>query len=184
MAAIAPEETGERYSSDHKIFTTDPSEWMQYIYKEVCVVTEAGTSYTGRVYTIDPVSQSIVLVSFDGDTVSRIRAVMGHSVQHVVVVDENTDKYKEALDSLFRTKDHVALSPDELSERKEKLRLWLLKNRIPVSVSGENSDVLMIADALSIQAPYNAESCQSTNEIILGRIQGLITSMPKDAHQW
>ena len=182
--ASSQEETGEGVVSSHQIFATDPAEWMQYVYKEVCVTTKNGSSYTGRVYTIDPVTRTFILVSFDGQTVTRFRAVLGQNVQNAVILDEDTEKYKETLDGLFRTKDDVALSPEESAQRKEKLRLWLLKNRIPVTVSKENSEILMISDALSIEPPYGVDNCQSTNEIILGRIQGLLSSMPKDVHQW
>ena len=172
--------------ADHPIFTTDPAEWMQYVYKEVCVTVESGETFTGRVYTIDPVSQTVVLASMDGQKVTKIRAVLGHTVQNMIVLDDNVEKYREVLDVLFCPVDDKisALSPEELKQKQEKLRLWLLKNRIPVSVSGDNSELLMVSDALTIEPPYGVANCLSTNEIILGRIQGLVTSMPKDAHHW
>ena len=48
----------------HPIFTKDPVEWMDFVHKEVCITTSVDTTHTGWVYTIDPVSQSIVLVRF------------------------------------------------------------------------------------------------------------------------
>ena len=88
------------------------------------------------------------------------------------------------LDNLFKTHADEKLSPEELKEKQSKLKSWLLKNRIPVTVSGENSELLVVADVLTVEPPYESRNCQSTNEIILGRIQGLIASMPKDVHQW
>jgi len=170
--------------SSHPIFQKDPAEWMQYVYKEVCVTTASTTCFTGRVYSIDPVSQMIMLATFDGQTIVRVQAIMGHAVQDIVVVDNNVEKYRSALDNLFKPVDHVALSPEELKEKQEHLRTWLAKNRIPVQVSGENCELLVISNALTIEPPYGVKDCQSTNEIILGRIQGLIANMPKDAYLW
>ena len=182
--AESQENGEEKFVAGDAIFTTDPSEWMQYVYKEVCVTTKTGALYTGRVYTVDPVSQAIVLANFDGQTLIQYVAVMGHAIESIAIMDDNIEKYKDTLDCLFRSKDDVLLGPEELDQKKEKLRLWLLKNRIPVVISGENSEILMVSDVLSIEPPYGIDDCQSTNEIVLGRIQGLVTSMPKDAHQW
>jgi gem associated protein 6 len=57
----------------------------------------------------------------------------------------------------------------------------LLKNRLPVEINGE---LLNVAEALVIQPPYGSENCVSTNEIILGKIQGLIKNMPADQDEW
>ena len=71
---------------EHPIFYTDPSEWMNYIGKEVCVTIETGESHTGWVYTVDPVSQSVVLVRFNNDDDKiNVKVVMGHAVQSIVV---------------------------------------------------------------------------------------------------
>ena len=47
-------------------------------------------------------------------------------------------------------------------------------------VSADNEEVLSISDALYIEPPYSVESCRSTNEIVLGRVQGLIKNMPEN----
>lgn len=173
---------------EHPIFTSDPEQFMQWLYKEICVTMEDGSTLTGRCYTVDPVSQSIVLVKIDqcDNSVDKVKVVMGHCIENVTVLDENIGKYKAILDSLFRgaCDDGKTLSPEELESRKESLKLWLLKNRLPVSVSGEDSEILSIAEAVFIEPPYGANQCRSTNEIILGKVQGLIKSMPKDHRDW
>lgn len=170
----------------HPIFTTDPAEWIQYLYKEVCVTTELGSSHTGWVYTVDPVSQSVVLVRFgpDEETKPTLEVVLGHAIQSIVVLDDNVNKNKHRLEYLFRPKKADVLSPEEMKQKQEKLKLWLLKNRLPVKVTGNNSELLSVTDALVIEPPYEYDNCQSTNEIILGRIQGLIKNMPKDVEDW
>ncbi|XP_016334122.1 gem-associated protein 6-like [Sinocyclocheilus anshuiensis] len=67
------------------------------------------------------------------------------------------------------------LSAEELKSRRESLRLWLEKNRVPVTEDGE---VLRVANALTISAPYRPGDCSSANEIILARIQSLVESSP------
>ena len=180
--------SAETQVASHPIFNTDPAEQVRYVYRELCVTTKDGNGYSGRCYTIDPVSQSVVLVRFtENGRVEKIRIIMGHSIQKVTVLDEDTEKYKVTLDGLFRNNGisaDMALTPAELDEKKEHLRLWLSKNRIPVQVCEDNAKVLSISDALFIEPPYNSENCRSTNEIILGRVQGLIKSMPADQSQW
>ena len=100
------------------------------------------------------------------------------------VLDENVMKHKAEFDALFKPKELLTASPEELKKKQERLKGWLLKNRIPVTVSGENSELLCLSDALTIEPPYTTDSCQSTNQIILGRIQGLIANMPKDIEEW
>ena len=93
---------------DHPIFYTDPSEWMNYVGKEVCVTIETGESHTGWVYTIDPVSRSVVLLRFndtDDDDKIKVKVVMGHAVQSIVVLDDNVMKHKAEFDGLFKPKE-------------------------------------------------------------------------------
>lgn len=167
----------------HPIFSKDPEQWTQYLNKEVLVVSEDGTEWTGWVYTIDPVSETIVLLTFQDDRL-QMSMVMGHSVRSITVTNEDTKTHEKDIESLFRPKEVQNLSDDELEARKNKLKSWLLKNRLPVSVTGNNGDVLSVSDALFIEPPYGSDHCRSTNEIILGRIQGLIKNMPADHEDW
>ena len=167
----------------HPIFKRDPEEWMQYVYKQVSVLKADGSEAIGWVYTVDPVSESFVLVTFLDDK-TQMEMIMGPSVQRVSVLDENQETYKRKLDGLFRAPEVASLTEEELEQRKNRLKMWLSKNRLPVQVSGNNGEILSISDALFIEPPYGADNCRSTNEIILGRIQGLIKNMPADQEDW
>ena len=181
------DQTFENMTSCHPVFTRDPSEFTSHLHKEVCVTADDGTTHKGWVYTVDPVSQSVVLVQFatpkGTDTAaphpSQLEVIMGHAVVNITTVNEMTDIHKKELDGLFRPKLMDKLSVEELGQRKEKVRSWLAMNRMPVTVSGDHGEVLNISDAVFIEPPYEAENCRSTNEIILGRIQGLIKNIPK-----
>ncbi|PVD38825.1 hypothetical protein C0Q70_01449 [Pomacea canaliculata] len=173
----------ENSSETHPIFLRDPDEWLQYVYKHVSVVTEDDDEHVGWLYTVDPVSESFVLVHFLEENV-QLSILLGSSITKVTVLADAGVGVKEKLDALFRPKAEAEISEDELKARKQKLKMWLEKNRLPVQLTGDNSEILSISDALIIQPPYGENNCHSMNEIILGRIQGLIKSMPEDHDKW
>ena len=171
----------------HPIFLQDPAHWMQYISKKVCILTENNHEHIGWVFTVDPVSTTFVLAQFSSDGKTEVEIVMGHAVKKVTILDvdsleENSDlKEKtihEKLNSLFVHKFSSEYSESNFATRKEQLRSWLLKNRLPVDEKEDQS--LCIADVVTVTPPYTAETCISINEIILAKIQGLIKSMPEE----
>eukprot|EP00058_Branchiostoma_floridae_P024604 XP_002610094.1 hypothetical protein BRAFLDRAFT_60087 [Branchiostoma floridae] len=155
-----------------------PGFWRSHVYKEVEITTVDGRKHRGWVYTVDPVSESVVLVQFEEDRKKTVEMVMGHAMKGIIVVNEDIDCHKEELDHIFITADDTRFSKQDLETRRDELKQWLEKNRLPVKVSGKEGELLSISDALVIEPPYSAESCRSTNEIILGRIQALIRSKP------
>lgn len=172
----------------HPIFSKDPGQWMALIHKEVLVTAETGRQHQGWVYTIDPVTESIALAQFDGPTknLQNIEIVLGHAVKEMRVVNENTEEFRDALTNLCKSVSDMpeTLSKETLKRRQLSLKSWLEKNRLPVRVSGELDETLTIADVLVVQPPFGPENCICTNEIVLGRIQGLIKNMPADHEQW
>ncbi|KAK3585163.1 hypothetical protein CHS0354_001786 [Potamilus streckersoni] len=175
--------TDEESEDLHVIFKKDPEEWMQYVYKQVSITTDDERDHIGWVYTVDPVSETFVLVRFSGEKY-KLELVFGHAVRTVTILNDSTETNKERLDRLFRYDTFNNLSQEELKKKQKLLKLWLCKNRIPVTVSGSNGELLTVSDALIIKPPYGPEDCCGTNEIILGRIQGLIKNMPPDHDQW
>jgi len=162
----------------HNIFDEDPGDLIQYVYKEVEVITLNGVSHQGWVYTIDPVSLSLGLIRFSQGRVSQIELIMGHAVKEIQVLNENTDTYKDQLDSIFKSSALPNLSSNEVASRRDRIVSWLVKNRIPVQVCSDQPGLLSIGDVLYIHPPYLPENCQSSNEIVLGKIQGLLKNMP------
>lgn len=150
---------------------------------QVAVMTEDGTEHVGIVYTVDPVSQTYVLANFEEER-TKLDLVMGHAITSVCVLSDNMESRKQLLDGLFRPAVENHLSEDDIKKRQSVVKAWLLKNRLPVDVGGVHGELLSVADALVIQPPYGPENCVSTNEIILGKIQGLIKNMPPDQDQW
>jgi len=159
-----------RLTPTDSVYTVKPLELRKYVQKFVEIVTIDGEKLLGTVYTIDPVSESVVLVTQkDGNTCMDI--VMGHAVKSLVISSSNVCTGQE---EIFPSVS-VNISKEEAEARKKKIRSWLCKNRIPVE---ENGELLIVKDALQIYPPYGKDQCLSGNEIILGRVQDLIATMP------
>ncbi|XP_070841166.1 gem-associated protein 6 [Chaetodon trifascialis] len=147
-----------------------PLQWIRYVNKQVMV--KAGKEeHRGWLLTVDPVSASLVLVNFREEGGASVQVVMGHAVEEVQVLQEADEKTTERLQTSFLPARTARLDLEELRRRKEGVRRWLEKNRVPVS---EEGDDLRVAGVLTITAPYRPEDCLSANQIILDRIQKLI----------
>lgn len=169
----------------HPIFMRDPTDWIKWVDHEVQVSTEDGEVHVGHVYTVDPVSESIVLinhadVSLEASPRMSLKLLMGASVTDVKLISDGTEAVKHRFNHLFRPAVDTILNDEELNRRKMNLKSWLEKNRLPVALGGTGWQYLTVADALTIQPPYTEDSCISTNEIVLSRIQGLIKNMPDE----
>ncbi|KAK7127340.1 hypothetical protein R3I93_020046 [Phoxinus phoxinus] len=157
-----------------------PQQWQEFVNQEVCVTAHDQQSFEGRVFTVDPVSASVVLVSFP-ETKLRpsVRVILGHAVTDVQILASGTPDSESRMKSLFLPDTAQVLGADELKSRRENLRVWLEKNRVPVT---EDGDVLRVASVLSISAPYSTGDCNCANEIILARVQSLVESVPGELH--
>lgn len=149
-----------------------PAEWQEFLNKEVVVTDDEKSCHQGWVFTVDPVSGNIVLVQFLEDRASVV-AVMGHAVQKVEVLREGDSSMSEKLTALLMP-ERQTYSQEQMEQRKQILKDWLLKNRIPVTEQGRNQEVLCVAGVLTVAPPYRSEDCSSSNQIILSRIQSLI----------
>ncbi|XP_023654272.1 gem-associated protein 6 [Paramormyrops kingsleyae] len=152
-----------------------PLEWQRYVNNEVKVVADEKRQYQGWVYTVDPVSASIVLVNPQEDGRAHVTVVMGHAVEKVELLQDGGEEIAQRLSSLFSPDGVQTVSREELQSKKGCLRAWLEKNRIPVTEEGE---ALCVAGVLRINPPYGSADCISSNEIILSRVQSLVESNP------
>uniref|UniRef100_A0A8C5WQS8 Gem-associated protein 6 n=1 Tax=Laticauda laticaudata TaxID=8630 RepID=A0A8C5WQS8_LATLA len=153
-----------------------PLEWQAFVDKEVKVLAAEKRQYKGWVLTVDPVSANILLANpLENGRVSIV-VVLGHAVQDIEIVAEKDDEIKEKLAHLFMAGKNQTYNKEELDRKKNSLKSWLEKNHIPVKEQGESQPVLCVAGVLTIDPPYGPENCNSSNEIILCRVQGLIQS--------
>ncbi|XP_061684639.1 gem-associated protein 6 [Syngnathoides biaculeatus] len=145
-----------------------PLQWATFVDKELRVT--AGTEarqFEGWLLTVDPVSASMVLVTFSAAGGAGIQVVTGHAVRHVEALQEGDVATTRRLRSLFPAPE--AEGPDP--RRRAAVRRWLEENRVPVE---ERGDRLRVAGALTVVAPYGPDDCSGTNQIVLDRIQKLL----------
>ncbi|KAK9501986.1 hypothetical protein O3M35_012602 [Rhynocoris fuscipes] len=151
----------------HKVFNNNPIKFKEYVDKIVRVKTIGNKIFEGTVYTIDPVSESIVLIRKNQNDDTSVEFVFGHAVQNIELIGDS-----DFIPKLFEER----LDPNiDLNQKRENLKKWLNKNMIPVEIC---DDKLIFGDVLTIVPPYELENCLCTNEIVLGNIQKLIRSMP------
>lgn len=103
-----------------------------------------------------------------------MHVVMGHAVEQVHILAAPDQETADRLQTCFLPPTTQRPSPEELRRRRSSTRMWLLRNHIPVEEEGE---VLRVAGVLTLAAPYTAEDCCSSNQIILDRIQKLIRNL-------
>ncbi|XP_076763253.1 gem-associated protein 6 [Xylocopa sonorina] len=156
----------ESSNFSHKIYKSDPLLFKSYVDMEVNILTEDGTTISGIVYTVDPVSESVVLLQ--GCQRNNLKIVFGHAIKSITICSDKPCKLPElqfmnAPTKIFRS---------TLAERKYAVRKLLEENRFPVK---EENNILTIENVLSIKPPYESADCVCTNSIILARIQNLLS---------
>lgn len=147
------------------------------IHQHIEVITKDSNSHIGWVYTVDPVSESIILVSF-GEEISERTVILvpGYNVKDIKVLDSKiSPELADAIDSLFRKK-QVKYSDTELSTRREALSVWLSENRVPFSIRPDMS--IEVLQAAVIKPPYVTESIDCLNEVVLDKVIKLLQQMP------
>ncbi|XP_038072774.1 gem-associated protein 6-like [Patiria miniata] len=180
MAAPMNKLDAEQFVQGKDFVHFSPCDWRSLVSKKVDVISKDSKRHTGWIFTVDPVSQSIVLVEFPDDQRAVTEVIMGHAIHSVTLVSEPTPQCLDRLNRLFQSShQHNELSEEEISRRKTDLKQWLEKHHIPVTLSGDKGELLSIAGALYVEPPYGLENCVSANEIILARVQALIQSKPE-----
>lgn len=162
-----------------------PLQWCRYVNKQVAVKAGKDVQHRGWLLTVDPVSASVVLVNFtkeegEKEGAAEVQVVMGHVVEEVEVLQEADQETARRLQTCFLPPSAVAASqqdPEELARRRDSIRQWLEKNRVPVQEEGAE---LRVAGVLTIAAPYRPSDCSSSNQIILDRIQKLVCALKPD----
>ncbi|XP_030290409.1 gem-associated protein 6 [Sparus aurata] len=151
-----------------------PLQWIRYVNRQVMVKAGNDEEHRGWLLTVDPVSASLVLVTFREEGRASVQVVMGHAVEEVQVLQEADEETTRRLQTSFLPARTCGLDPEELRRRRAGVQRWLEKNRVPVE---EEGDQLRVAGVLTLAAPYGPEDCCSSNQIILDRIQKLIQSL-------
>ncbi|CAF1320769.1 unnamed protein product [Adineta steineri] len=157
----------------HEVFDFDVDTYATLINVRVQIECSDQRNYSGRVYTVDPLTQSIVLID---DISNRVHIVLRPDIIQLKILDRNTSlqTYKDP----FQSSNVISNEPDDSSsDRLEKIRTFLSSKRIPFKEKLEenNSITLLIQNGIvQINAPYTNETISGTNEIVLSRIKLLL----------
>ena len=141
------------------------------------VLTSAAGQQEGYLVCVDPVTLAIVLYD---DVHQRLSMVMHHALKSINKSDQlennpNNIDFKQLCGDFFglsTTGTNAKLhTPSEQRERRERVLSLLRTNNVPVE---EKDDLLIAAYSVCINAPYTESDCQSTNALILSRIQNIL----------
>ncbi|XP_011858198.1 PREDICTED: gem-associated protein 6-like [Vollenhovia emeryi] len=159
--------TQEDLDFAHQVYKNDPILFKSYVGKKIKIMMKDKNVHYGVVYTVDPVSESVVLLQAETSTQYHLKIIFNHAIKNIEV----TSEAEVLVPELF------SLSPANLSEvtvtkRKNIVMQLLLDNRFPVK---EEDDILFIEDTVSIKPPYYPENCNCTNSIILNKVQSILT---------
>uniref|UniRef100_A0A914V6S3 AD domain-containing protein n=1 Tax=Plectus sambesii TaxID=2011161 RepID=A0A914V6S3_9BILA len=147
-----------------------------------------GSSVFGVVYTVDPVSNSIVLIQFvPGSGPKTVQVIPGLSIVSVTNLPaggapccpEPSEQLSSWLEKLFKSEARGPQSEDQRKQTRKRLVDWLHRNRVPLTEHADGS--LQIFDVVKIVAPFSVDDCQCANELVLGRVRSLIEAMPSDS---
>ncbi|KAL0116978.1 hypothetical protein PUN28_010091 [Cardiocondyla obscurior] len=122
--------------------------------------------YCGTAYTVDPVSESIVILQSKTPTQYRLKIIFNHAVKNVEV----TSEAKMPMPELFSSSP-AKLPQVTITKRKNIIMQLLLDNQFPVK---EENDVLFIEDVVFIKPPYYLENCICTNSIVFNKLQSIL----------
>ncbi|CAM4881512.1 unnamed protein product [Rotaria socialis] len=132
---------------------------------------------TRRVYTIDPLTQSIVLID---DSSNRVHIVLRPDIIQLIILDRNQSQQSHRdpfLPSNAITTTTATNHDESIRDRLGNIRKFLSSKRIPFQEKLEenNSITLLIQNGIvQINAPYTPENISGTNEIVLSRIKLLL----------
>ncbi|KAG0724018.1 Gem-associated protein 6 [Chionoecetes opilio] len=159
----------------HRIFTNDPLHQHSLLHRRVTATTSDLKQHTGWVYTIDPVSESIVLVNFIGEA-KEVTIVWGYNITSVTPLEDTPPPgLADAVDSIFRKK-LVHYSSQEITARRESLCVWLAENRVPYTVNEDMS--IQVLQVAVIRSPYDAGGVECHNEVVLEKVMRLVQQTP------
>lgn len=170
-----PSFTMEGEDHIHKVFTSDPLHQHSLIHRRVTVTTTDLKEHTGWVYTIDPVSESVILVNFIGKE-KEVTIVWGYNIKSITPLEDTPPPgLAEAVDSIFR-KEQVHYSSQEITARRESMCVWLAENRVPYTVNEDMS--IQVLQVALIRPPYDAGGVECHNEVVLEKVMRLVQQAP------
>lgn len=170
------------------IFQFDVETYSTLIDCRVNVECTGEKNYSGRVYTIDPLTQrsdrsshffvrfsifsfSIVLID---ETANRVHIVLRPDIIQLKILEHSLPSINDP----FFSSTVESTETDQLgSDRLDKVRMYLSSKRIPFQEKFEENQTitLLIQNGIvQIKSPYTSQTISGTNEIVLSRIKFLL----------
>jgi len=172
----------------HPVFLNDPVKLSKFLYCHVEVKTVFGETVSGGLLSVDPVSDTAVILAanptskaidtkdFDSSTIVLVPRVKWDSLVVVNGSDEVKGVVKKCLP---RQKEAaVSLTREEVRKVQGEVKDWLVRNGLSVE---EEGDLLSVHNGTVIIAPpFDSDSCRANNAIVLDRVNQLLKKMPSD----
>ena len=137
------------------------------------------SSLTGRIYTIDPETQNLLICNDTGiilvpsSNISSYTVVNTNNVCDDSCKTDDISAILEKIDDTFFPELSNKISVEHSEKRKQRLVIYLEKHRVPIEYNID-TDHVVIAGVVTCRPPYDLDSCFSTNDTVLGRIQNLM----------
>ena len=151
----------------------DGKELLNLIGKQVEVILVDETSVTGRVYTIDPETRNFILMEKALTTFIPFSNIYKYTVLSDEMKAVKLQDLKN-IDEKHFPSTICHMSKESSEQLKLKLMEHLKKHRVPVELQGETE--VVVAGVVRCRPPYDRNSCYSTNDIVLGRIQNILST--------
>nr|CDJ97427.1 gem-associated protein 6-like protein [Haemonchus contortus] len=161
-----------------------PLTWIAHPVRVQLVVGGSDQSVDGNLYTIDPLTGSLVLVRFHNEKPWQVSWIPREGYSSVSMIDEpspHSQRYSvelaDMMSNMFGMRQVEEVDANELKERRQKLLSWLRANHVDVKECDDGS--LLIFGAARIQSPFTEDSCYCDNTIVLKRLRALVGKVPK-----
>lgn len=136
----------------------------------------------GYLVCVDP--QTLTLVLYD-DTRQTFTMILSHAVKTISKCESPESQslpgsfnFTEVCSTFFgisTTSPGEQYTAGELSQRRQTVLNWMATNAVPVE---ELDDALIAAYSVIINAPYTTADCQSTNALLLSKVQKILGELP------
>lgn len=150
-------------------------QFYELIRSKVKIETVKG-NYSGYLLCLDPITLTLIIFN---DELNQIHLIFEHSVKSITKLNGNkTNQFKDInfqqfCDQFFNIKTNKNnISVENLKKRRQEVWNLLMKNNVPVVES--SNDSLIAAYNVTINPPYTANDCSSSNTIVLGKIKSIL----------
>mmetsp|Transcript_1124 Transcript_1124/g.2609 ORF Transcript_1124/g.2609 Transcript_1124/m.2609 type:complete len:174 (+) Transcript_1124:389-910(+) len=159
-----------------------PAAMMRMVGRGAQLKLVNGSTRTGFVYAVDPETACVLLLVKDPQHDAwSVSAAMPGSIASFSEEDlGGAEAFAAAMSACPLVSDGgggaPSFSPEELEERRRRLEELLRLHRLDVAPC-EGGALAVLGGVVRVEAPYTADSCRSTNDMVLQQIAVLIAKL-------